>query len=76
MTTITVENAKFTKTHFSNEKDHFLYIMGYIHDLETKESVKNEIKNDDWYRITLDNFLKCNELLRSIKVGIPKINTD
>lgn len=45
MTTITPEKIIFSwKTHFINEID--------------KNKVKNEIKNDDWYRIDFDNFLK------------------
>lgn len=58
MTTITIDNAKFKKTHFIDEKELFLYIVDYLQDKEDKELIENEIKNDDWYRVSLDNYCK------------------
>lgn len=58
MTTLTIEKTDIKKTHFVDTKDLFLYVIDYIQDLEDKEKVNNEIKNDDWYRISFDNYLK------------------
>ncbi len=58
MTTLTIEKTDIEKTHFVDTKDLFLYVIDYIQDLEDKEKVNNEIKNDDWYRISFDNYLK------------------
>jgi len=33
-------------------------LVEYMQDLEDTEVVKKEIQNDDWYRVSLDNFLK------------------
>ncbi|MDD5213658.1 MAG: hypothetical protein PHG82_04505 [Candidatus Gracilibacteria bacterium] len=58
MTTLTIEKTDISKTHFVDTKDLFLYVIDYMQDLEDKEKVKNEIKNDDGYRISFDNYLK------------------
>ncbi|MDD4151613.1 MAG: hypothetical protein PHR68_03285 [Candidatus Gracilibacteria bacterium] len=54
MTTLTIEKTDISKTHFVDTKDLFLYVIDYMQDLEDKEKVKNEIKNDDGYRISFD----------------------
>lgn len=58
MVTITLEKANLKKRNFIDEKELFLYIIDYIQDIQDISDVRDEIKNDDWYRISLDNYLK------------------
>ncbi len=59
MTTLVLEKkANFSRTTFSDEKDLFLYILDYMQDVKDLYDVKQEIKNDNWYRVSFDNFLK------------------
>lgn len=59
MTTITIKKTSFSyKTDFLDDTEFFDYFFWYIQDLEDIHKVKNEIKNDDWYRVNFDKYLE------------------
>lgn len=53
MTTLTIEKWNFTRTHFTDEKDLFSYVLDYMRELETR-NIEFDFKKEN---INQDEFL-------------------